>query len=65
MYYAIKEKFNLVNQRRLAKQVGMSYEALNRIVNGKQSTRKLTAYCIAKAIHQEAVVEDYFVKKGE
>lgn len=65
MYYAIKEKFKLINQRKLAEQIGISYEAMNRIINGKQKTTKTTAYCIVKSIHQEAEIEQYFVKEGE
>ena len=65
MYTAIKEKFILINQRQLAKEVGMTYEALNRIINGKQTTKKATAYCIVKSIHPEAEIDEYFVEKGE
>ena len=65
MYKANKEKFSLINQRALARNVGMSVEAINRIINGKQLTTKTTAYCIAKSIHPEAEIEDYFEKKGE
>ena len=63
MYLAIKEKFKVINQRKLADKIGMSYETLNRIINGKQGTKKLTAYCISKAIHPEAEIEDYFIVK--
>lgn len=65
MYKANKEKFALINQRALARIVGMSFEAINRIINGKQVTSKTTAYCIVKSIHPEAEIEDYFEKKGE
>ena len=65
MYKANKEKFALINQRALARTVGMSFEAINRIINGKQLTSKTTAYCIVKSIHSEAEIQDYFEKKGE
>lgn len=65
MYKANKEKFALINQRALARTVGMSFEAINRIINGKQLTSKTTAYCIVKSIHPEAEIQDYFEKKGE
>lgn len=65
MYYAIKEKFRIINQREIAKIVGLNEGTLSRIINGKQSTNKRTAYCIAKAIHKEAEIEEYFKKKGE
>lgn len=65
MYTAIKEKFVAVNQRQLAKLVGVTPVTLCRIINGKQSTNKTTAYCIVKMIHPEAEIADYFVKKGE
>ena len=65
MYKANKEKFALINQRALARTVGMSFEAINRIINGKQLTSKTTASCIVKSIHPEAEIEDYFEKKGE
>ena len=65
MYKANKEKFALINQRALARTVGMSFEAINRIINGKQVTSKTTAYCIVKSIHPEAEIQDYFEKKGE
>lgn len=65
MYKANKEKFALINQRALARTVDMSFEAINRIINGKQLTSKTTAYCIVKSIHPEAEIDDYFEKEGE
>lgn len=64
MYFAIKEKFDIINQRELSKIVGLNEATLSRIINNKQATSKRTAYCIAKAIHKEAEIEDYFNKKG-
>lgn len=65
MYFAIKEKFEIINQRELSKIVGLNEATLSRIINNKQGTSKRTAYCIAKAIHCEAKIEDYFYTKGE
>ncbi len=65
MYYAIKEKFNIINQREIAKIVGLNEGTLSRIINNKQTTSKRTAYCIVKAIHKDAEIEEFFVKKGE
>ena len=64
MYFAIKEKFEIINQRELSKIVGLNEATLSRIINNKQGTSKRTAYCIAKAIHREAKIEDYFKKIG-
>lgn len=65
MYTGIKEKFEMINQRAVADKVGITPATLCRIVNGKQTTNKTTAYCIVKAIHSEATIEEYFIKKGE
>lgn len=65
MYTGIKEKFEMINQRAVADKVGITPATLCRIVNGKQSTNKTTAYCIVKAIHSEATIDEYFIKKGE
>ena len=60
MYKAIKEKFNIINQRQIAEIVGITEATMSRIVNGKQTTNKTTAYCIVKAIHSEAEIEEFF-----
>jgi len=65
MYYGIKEKFTTINQKAIADKVGVTPSTLCRIINGKQATKKTTAYCIVKAIHSEANIEEYFEKKGE
>lgn len=65
MYIGIKEKFSMINQRAIAKKVGITPATLCRIINGKQITTKTTAYCIVKAIHNEAQIEEYFIRKGE
>ena len=65
MYFAIKEKFEIINQRELSKIVGLNEATLSRIINNKQGTSKRTAYCIAKAIKKKKKIEDYFYMKGE
>lgn len=65
MYKAIKEKFNSIKQKDIAKRVGIAEETLSRIINGKQTTQKTTAYCIVKAIHEDAEIEEYFIRNGE
>ena len=61
MYKAIKEKFLVINQAQIAKIVGITNTSMCRIVNGTQTTKKKTAYCIVKAIHEKAEIEDYFI----
>ena len=65
MYTAIKEKFDIINQAAIARKVGLTVETLNRIINGKQTTGKKSAYCIVKAIHEDAEIEEYFIRNGE
>ena len=52
-------------QRKVAEKIGITEQTLSKILNRKMTCSKMTAYCIAKAIHPEAKIEDYFVKKGE
>lgn len=63
MYIAITEKFATIKQVAIAKIVGITEQTMCRIVNKKQGCSKRTAYCIAKAIHPEAKIEDYFIRK--
>ena len=63
MYKAIKEKFKIINQKEIANIVGITESTMSRIVNGKQTTNKTTAYCIVKAIHSEAEINEYFTKE--
>lgn len=58
----VKEK---VNQREIAKKVGIAFETVNRIFNKKQFCSKMMAYCICKAIDENSEINDYFEKKGE
>lgn len=65
MYIAKKEAFDIINQTALSEKVGLTVETINRIINGKQTTGKKTAYCIVKAIHEDAEIEEYFIRNGE
>ena len=60
MYKAIKDKFKIINQREVAKKVGLNECVLSRIINGHQTTKKTTAYCIVKTISENAEIEEYF-----
>lgn len=62
MYKAIKEKFAVINRREIAKRVGLNECVISRILNGHQTTKKTTAYCIVKAISKDAEIEEYFVR---
>jgi len=62
LYKAIKDKFKIINQREIAKKVGINECVLSRIINGHCTTRKTTAYCIVKAISENAEIEEYFTK---
>ena len=65
MYTAIKEKFDNIKQKDIAKKVGITAQTINRIINGKQTTQKTTAYCIVKAINEDAEINEYFIRNGE
>lgn len=59
--YLFKENLNLeFNQREIARITGLAFETVNRIVNRKQECTKVTAFCICKAISEDAEIEDYF-----
>lgn len=65
MYTAITEKFKNINQKNISKIIGITEFTMSRIINKKQNTSKMTAYCIVKAIDENAEIQDYFIKKGE
>ena len=65
MYLAKENKFDVINQRQVAKKVGINEATMCRIVRRKQRCSKMTAYCIVKAICELAEIEDYFEKEGE
>ena len=66
--YMFKENVtNVFNQRAIAREIGVTFETINRIFNRKQKCSKLIAYSICKIINPNAEIEDYFevYKKGE
>ena len=63
MYIAITEKFVTIKQVAIARIVGISEQTMCRIINKKQGCSKRTAYCIVKAIHPEAEIDEYFTRK--
>lgn len=65
MYLAKKEMFKNIKQKDIAEKVGITEWTLSRIINNKQLTKKTTAYCIAKAINNNAEIKDFFEEKGE
>ena len=47
----------------LSKKIGITKDRLLKILQGKVTTRKLTAYCIVKACDKDAEINDYFIRK--
>ena len=63
MYKAKEREFNFPkSQSEIAEIIGIDEATLSRIINGKQTTIKTTAYCITKSLNVDAEVEDYFEK---
>ena len=62
--YTIKEQgiieFKYGENKKIAKQIGISAEHLCAILSGKCRTRYTTAYCIVKLFDSEKEVSDYF-----
>lgn len=60
--YIFKDKNVAVtyNKVQMAKVIGLNPDTLRRIINGKQSCSKLSAYCITKFLDSEAEILDYF-----
>lgn len=46
--------------RYLAKEIGISEVHLTNILNGKNTCKKTTAYCIVKFNHNDKEIEDFF-----
>ena len=57
--------FKLKHQGIAAKEIGLTQPTLCNILSGKVACRKVTAYCIAKYINENAEIENYFDKVGE
>lgn len=47
----------------LANQIGFSKNALTNILNGKNTTKKTTAYIISKMFNSDKEIEDYFTRE--
>jgi DNA-binding XRE family transcriptional regulator len=61
--YRIKNKIDFKNQVKASETIGISKYTLCRILNGKQLTSKVIAYCIVKYYDSNAEIEDYFTKE--
>lgn len=64
MYRFKEEKRNeIVNKYKLthiADEIGINISTLSRIINGKQTCKKVVALCITKMIDQEKEINEYF-----
>lgn len=64
--YIIKEAgiidFGYGNNKKIAKQIGISAEHFCSVLKGKTKTKYATAYCIVKLFNSEKEVLDYFNK---
>lgn len=62
--YEIKKpgiiKFLYGDNKIIAKKIGLNHSSLCRILNGKQTTKYLTAYCITKIFNPDKEVKNYF-----
>ena len=71
MYYIDKSKplnkrIWFENQKKASEEIGIHFQTLSKILNGKQGTQKTTAFCITKLFNKDGEIEDYFIKtKGE
>ena len=66
--YKIKKpgiiKFMFGDNIMVSKKLGLNNCSLSRILNGKNATKYLTAYCLVKLYDPTKEVEDYFIKIG-
>lgn len=64
--YKIKKpgliKFLFGDNVSVSEKLGLNNSSLSRILNGKQATKYLTAYCIVKLYDPTKEVADYFKK---
>lgn len=60
--YKIKKEIKFANQRKASEEIGIAQETLSRIINGKQSCSKMTAYCITKTFKKNLEIEDLFIR---
>lgn len=62
MYRFKKELFiNIkINQSKMAKEIGLSFQYVNGVINNRFNCRKLVAYAMTKLISSNAEINDYF-----
>lgn len=60
MYMFRDNVFYKINQTEASKIIGLAQPTLSNILNRKVACRKVTAYCIAKYLNENAEIEDYF-----
>lgn len=60
MYLFRQDIVDIYNQSAIARITGYAIETINRIFNRKQKCSKKAAYCICKAINENAEIEEYF-----
>ena len=61
MYRFKKELFTniKINQSKMAKEIGLSFQYINGIINNRYNCRKLVAYAMTKLISSNAEINDY------
>ena len=62
MYRFKKELFTniKINQSKMAKEIGLSFQYINGVINSRYNCRKLVAYAMTKLINSNAEINDYF-----
>lgn len=62
MYRFKKELFTniKINQSKMAKEIGLSFQYVDGIINNRYNCRKLVAYAMTKLINSNAEINDYF-----
>lgn len=62
MYRFKKELFTniKINQSKMAKEIGLSFQYVNGVINNRFYCRKLVAYAMTKLINSNAEINDYF-----
>lgn len=58
----LKNTIYFRNQKKAADEIGITQTTLSRILNGRQTTQKTTAYCITKLYDKDGEILDYFKK---
>lgn len=62
MYRFKKELFTniKIDQSKMAKEIGLSFQYVNGVINNRVNCRKLVAYAMTKLINSNAEINDYF-----